>query len=291
MNPYSGRNAPLLKNVRGGRAPVSTRGFPVVGNGLGGLPRRAIARGGQIIDYIENGVRYRAHIFTSSGFFVANRAVDVEYLGVGGGGGGGRQQAGTRSSGGGGAGGLLTNVGGTKLPLAAGAYLIVIGAGGAGGSSSGFNGANSSGLALTAIGGGFSGSGTADGGNGGSGGGGGRGSSAGGSGVSGQGFAGGDGSPSTVAAGRSGAGGGATGVGENGVNSSATPAVGGAGLLSTITGQSVTYATGGNATLPGEGVTTPGAINTGNGGFGNSIEGDSFGNPGGSGFYVVRYLR
>jgi hypothetical protein len=39
MNPYAGRNAPLLKNVRDGRAPVSTRGFPVVGNGLGGLPK------------------------------------------------------------------------------------------------------------------------------------------------------------------------------------------------------------------------------------------------------------
>jgi len=41
VNPYSGRNAPLLKNVRGGRAPVSTRGFPAIGNGLGGLPHRA----------------------------------------------------------------------------------------------------------------------------------------------------------------------------------------------------------------------------------------------------------
>jgi surface protein len=40
VNPYSGRNAPLLKNVRGGRAPVSASGFPVVGNGLPGLPVR-----------------------------------------------------------------------------------------------------------------------------------------------------------------------------------------------------------------------------------------------------------
>jgi hypothetical protein len=42
------------------------------------------AGGDQIIDYTDGGIDYRAHIFTSSGNFIANESVDVEYLVVAG---------------------------------------------------------------------------------------------------------------------------------------------------------------------------------------------------------------
>ena len=41
MNPYAGRNAPLLKAKRSECRLGAPPGFPVVGNGLGGLPKRA----------------------------------------------------------------------------------------------------------------------------------------------------------------------------------------------------------------------------------------------------------
>ena len=40
MNPYAGRNAPLLKAQRSGRRLGVSPGFPAVGNGLGGFPAR-----------------------------------------------------------------------------------------------------------------------------------------------------------------------------------------------------------------------------------------------------------
>jgi hypothetical protein len=65
MNPYSGRNAPLLKNVRGGRAPVSTSGFPEVGNGLGGAPRRKPSLIERLFRKGEQGALYDPSVLTS----------------------------------------------------------------------------------------------------------------------------------------------------------------------------------------------------------------------------------
>jgi hypothetical protein len=98
---------------------------------------------------------YRIHTFTSSGTFTALNTGTVEYLIVAGGGGGG----GRRHAGGGGAGGLLTNIDSYKLFVTPNNYSIIIGAGGIGGSplSNSFNGNNSSGLGIMAIGGGSGG--------------------------------------------------------------------------------------------------------------------------------------
>jgi hypothetical protein len=65
MNTYSGRNAPLLKNVRGGRAPVSTSGFPAVGNGLGGAPRRKPWLIEHLFRKGEQGALYDPSVLTS----------------------------------------------------------------------------------------------------------------------------------------------------------------------------------------------------------------------------------
>ena len=110
-----------------------------------------------------------------------------------------------------------------------------------------------------------------------------------GSGTAGQGYDGGQ--PTCIGCGRGGAGGGAGGAGTNGgsggVGSGNTP--GGAGLANSITGSSVTYATGGDC--PGTNCDqNPGAANTGNGGDGGYSNGCSTtGQAGGSGIVVLRY--
>lgn len=98
---------------------------------------------------------YKIHTFTSNGTFdissLGSTFNSVEYLVVAGGGAGGNY-----NGGGGGAGGMLTNVGGTLLPVTLGSYPVVVGAGGVGTAypNPGGNGGNSSVLGLTAIGGG-----------------------------------------------------------------------------------------------------------------------------------------
>lgn len=162
-------------------------------------------------------------------------ATAFSYLSVAGGGGGGAASGG----GGGGGGGLFT---GTST-LAAGTLTVTVGAGGAvsvAGSNSSITGTTA------AVGGGRGGDGSVNiGGDGGSGGGGGgydgTNSFAGGSGTSGQGFAGG---ATAAAQFTAGGGGGASAVGGNG-NGTTLAGAGGAGLASTITGSSVTYAGGG----------------------------------------------
>jgi len=86
--------------------------------------QQAFATGGTIT-FITG---YAIHTFTSSGNFVPEKGLEVEYLVVAGGGGGGGHNAG-----GGGAGGLLTNLGGTKMSITATSYAVVVGAGGVGG--------------------------------------------------------------------------------------------------------------------------------------------------------------
>ena len=93
---------------------------------------------------------YKVHAFTSNGNFVPNTAGTVDILIVAGGGGAGtpdRTAYNGAWSGGGGAGGVLYT---TSVSVTAQSYSIVIGAGGARQA----NGANSTALGLTAIGGG-----------------------------------------------------------------------------------------------------------------------------------------
>ena len=172
------------------------------------------------------------HFFTSPGnFVISSGSGDVEYLIVAGGGSGGGANGSVVASGGGGAGGLISSFpegpGGpspnsaASVPIGAGTYAVVVGAGGVGGPTSpdpeyGQDGSNSS-IAfpstLTATGGGEGGKYNVPAGSpGGSGGGGGyiSGTSNGGSGTAGQGYPGG-----TGVGGAEGGGGGAGGAGLN----------------------------------------------------------------------------
>ena len=101
------------------------------------------ASGGVVSDYIENGKRYRAHVFASSGTFsvtgTGNLPAECDFLVIAGGGGGG----GAYEAGGGGAGGYRTSMpeapGGpgtsaeSKITAIVANYGIVVGGGGAGG--------------------------------------------------------------------------------------------------------------------------------------------------------------
>jgi hypothetical protein len=259
---------------------------------------------------------YTIHTFNTSGTFVANRDLNVEYVVVGGGGGGAGR------GGGGGAGGYRSSVIGENsgggatteptLSVSSGtSYLVSVGAGGSGstgtganhtsGTSSAFasvssNGGGLGGLSQGAIGG--SGGGSVD-------------NLTGGSGTANQGFAGGNGFNDGTYVGAGG--GGAGSVGANGSGSSGGGA-GGTGVLSSITGAALGRGggggggvragssgalTGGSATSgggagSGTGAGVSGASNTGGGGggsFGNfntGVVGNS-GN-GGSGVVIIRYL-
>jgi hypothetical protein len=194
-------------------------------------------------------------------------ATVFSYLNVAGGGGGGKPGAG----GGGGAGGLVT---GTST-FATGTLTVSVGAGGTAGVFGGAAstaGTNSSITGTTAAVGGGSGGEGSVGGTGGSGGGGsydGSSGYAGGAATSGQGFAGGS---SAASAYTGGGGGGAGAVGAN-ANGTTNAGAGGAGLASSITGSSVTYAGGGG----GGNIynTTVAAGGTGGGGAGGSTAGNA----------------
>lgn len=246
---------------------------------------------------------YRIHTFTAVGTstFVADAQGTVEYLIIAGGGGGGQDVGG-----GGGAGGLLT---GTAV-AGVGNNTVVVGDRGAGGTANGGSapsGGNSSAISLTAFGGG--GGGNYSGGSGASGGSGGGGSGytvngSPGSGTGGQGYAGGSTGGSSIN-GRVGAGGGgAGGIGgaQRDVSTSPWPSVlpvaGGVGVSSSISGSSVTYASGGGAW--GDGIGTPGVMQAptryGEGGVGAGTGGTSLGlATNESGFYgyqgivIIRY--
>ncbi|WP_310542643.1 Ig-like domain-containing protein [Phenylobacterium sp.] len=230
-----------------------------------------------------------------------------DYLVVAGGGGGGGSWFG--SPGGGGGGGVIS-VTGAILP---GAYTITVGAGGAGGANNGFpgSGGNSSiGPGITAIGGGYGGSGydpgRRTGGTGGSGGGTwGAMSGAGGAGSTGMGNNGGAGYGADSAKG-AGGGGGAAAAGSSG--SPGASGAGGAGYANSISGASLIYGSGGggggnasngNGPSAASGGTNAGnGTNSGNGGnatanLGGGGGGAGFaaaGGSGGSGVVIIRYL-
>jgi len=258
---------------------------------------------------------YTIHTFGSSGTFVANRDLDVEYLVVAGGGGGG-----TLRGGGGGAGGYRSSVSGessgggnsaeARIRVSSGeSYVVAVGGGGAGSASAtltGVSGSSSTFSTVTSIGGGGGDSNNVllalSGGSGG----GSVNTGTAGQGFAGQGFAGGVGSGggSTQA---SGGGGGAGAAGANAV--SGNGGAGGAGVTSSITGSAVARAGGGGGGAQdgtggagGSGVggagtddaTTAGAgtVNTGSGGGGGGWTGSSagVGGAGGSGVVIIRYL-
>jgi hypothetical protein len=222
------------------------------------------------------------------------QAYNIDFLVIGGGGYGR-----VGSPGGGGAGGYRNSYSSetsgrgssseSSLTLADATYTITVGAGGT--SDNGVNSsiAGSGITTVTSLGGGYGGSGSQAGNSGGAGGGAGQNSTSGGAGTSGQGYDGGH---------SNGGGGGAGGAGNNGYGASAglpNGGLGGSGLASSITGSSVTRASGGsayyaapsptrsaNVTGGGGGAsTTNGTANTGGGGAAD-------GGNGGSGVVILR---
>jgi hypothetical protein len=201
-------------------------------------------------------------------------AYTADYLMAAGGGGNSSGQGGQRESGSG-AGGLLQ---GTFSFVSGSSYSIIVGSGGSGHA----NGANTTALGLTAVGGGFGGNSDGMAGAAGGSGGGDWYTDSGGAnaGTAGQGYRG--GAWGGVNNWTGGGGGGAGGPG--GVSpSNTTPGIGGVGVSSSITGSSVTYCTGGRSNVySGATYDANGASNSGNGasGIGN----------GGSGIVIIRYL-
>lgn len=223
-----------------------------------------------------------------SEFYGYSAPISVEILAVAGGAGGGRS-SGREGGGGGGAGGYRTL---TETLDFNTQYYVSIGAGGAGGTSTrGANGGDSTFHLTTSNGGGGGGGGSSSDGPGLSGGSGGGASAFGGnkSGGAGntpatnpsQGNNGGDGIWYQYGFTYGGGGGGAGGAGCTGTNTSGN---GGPGLANSITGTSVTRASGGFGVNNGGG--TSASSNTGDGGQGGrGVNGGS----GGSGMVILRY--
>jgi hypothetical protein len=235
---------------------------------------------------IASDATYWYHVFNSSGTFTPLQSLTCDYLTVAGGGGSGYSSY----AGGGGAGGYIYSTG---FSASATGYTVTVGAGGAAIASAGSKGNNGSnsqfGATTAAVGGGGGGSyGVSssywNGASGGSGGGGSSDTGTGGSATSGQGYAGG-----AANANGGGAGGGSSAVGTSYTSGSTGLTVsGGAGTANSISGTSVTYATGGRGRSQNAADTAQtGTANTGNGGgAGNNASG-----AGGSGIVIVRYAK
>jgi hypothetical protein len=218
----------------------------------------------------------------------------VTYLAVAGGGGSGEL------GGGGGAGGMTS---GTAVVAPGTTYSVVIGAGGNGSQSSMTNGVNTTGIGVTAIGGGYGAFYASAGNPGGSGGGGSRSVGTGGSGTSGQGNPGGFGASGGVGQTAGGGGAGAAGTPYSGSQNGP----GGIGQTSSISGSSTYYAGGGggggdgtytrgvggsgggaNGLSQNGGTASSATSNTGGGGGGGAAAGGS-GGSGGSGIFIISY--
>lgn len=236
--------------------------------------------------YITSDSTYWYHTFTSSGTFTPTQSLTCDYLTVAGGGGSGYSSY----AGGGGAGGYIYSTG---FSASVTGYTVTVGAGGAAIASAGSKGNNGSnsqfGSTTAAVGGGGGGSyGVSssywNGASGGSGGGGSSDTGTGGAATSGQGYAGG-----AANANGGGAGGGSSAVGTSYTSGSLGLTVaGGAGTANSISGTSVTYATGGRGRSQNAADTVQtGTANTGNGG--GAGAGSS--GAGGSGIVIVRYAK
>ena len=251
----------------------------------------------------DNGQDYKVHTFTADANFTVTQCpagAVFEILVVGGGGGGSGAYSGIGYAGnGGGAGGVLAS---SNASLPVGVLAVAVGAGGIGvGPTNRYtagNGAGSSVGPYAALGGG-GGTGAANPGTyasaGGSGGGTNGGTAA--LGLVGQGN---NGGASTSNAGSGGGGAGA--VGSNG--SGTTGGAGGAGVVSYISGSSVTYGGGGGGGTStnggtdgaggsgggGTGGTSAGTVNRGGGGGGGHVDSDERGGwAGGKGIVIIRY--
>jgi hypothetical protein len=271
-------------------------------------PANLSITGGIFNSYQQGSTVYGYHLFNESGTFTTQKSLAVDYLIVGGGGGGGGV-----IGGGGGGGGVLAG----STTINPGSYSIVVGLGGNGGTGyptateNGTNGANSSALGFTSLGGGGgAGVTTPVAGSGGSGGGASGLLSAGGAGSSGQGFDGGDG---PVDGNHAAGGGGGAEVGQNATTS--TSGAGGNGASSSITGTATFYGGGGGGGHRLNTAGTPGAGGSGGGGSGTNVSqtfttmdgtnglgggggGGGFngnnsnrvGGNGGSGVVIIRYI-
>jgi hypothetical protein len=283
---YAGNWATNNVIIANGTTPVNG------GSGSGSTVKLATNRESVAFVYIDSTqgwITYQVSVTT-----VSSNLITISYLIVAGGG-----AVSNDATGGGGAGGRLA---GTSTVTPGTVYSFVVGAGGTKGTTP-TSGANSTGLGLTAIGGGYARD-TVASASGGSGGGSGYAGTAG-SGTTGQGNAGGNGSgagPYT-----SGGGGGAGAVGAD--STATNGGDGGIGLTSSITGSSVYYAGGGgggayNLGLGGAGgnggggtggnfvggvktAGTNGTANTGGGGGGAPAGGGSSGGNGGSGIVII----
>jgi hypothetical protein len=114
------------------------------------------ATGGTVSDINVGGINYRTHRFITTGnsTFTVNEPLSVDILLVGGGGGGGNGANTNPPAGGGGGGGrVITQF---AVPVTAGNYTLVVGAGGTSEvpGTAANNGADSTGLTYTALGGG-----------------------------------------------------------------------------------------------------------------------------------------
>lgn len=201
--------------------------------------------------YTDSGINYKAYAFTGSGSITTTKAGLIDVLVVAGGGGGGYSNYGA------GAGGLIYQ---TSFFVTSGTETVTVGAGG---TNTPTRGGQSAFGNLTAVGGGFVRFNVANSSSFGGSSGSGNGGSTVGQNVAGQGNIGGVGASAA-------GGGGAGGAGGN-------TGAAGAGLANSITGTSVTYATGGANN------TGSGTANTGNGAGGSGTT-----NSGGSGIVVVR---
>jgi hypothetical protein len=292
---------------------VANSSFSLYGIKSGSDKVTQIASGG----VVSTSGAYTIHTFNTSGTFVANRDLTVEYVVVAGGGGGGNP-SGNYYAAGGGAGGFRASTpttlsGGNSSPetpiaLSEGNYAVTVGAGG--GATA--NGGNSSFYTIVAVGGGGGASSVGQAGlAGGSGGGGQRVSQPGGAREINQGFIGGFGSSTSfVDDSGAGGGGGAGGPGEHLTSNAFTnePGPPGPGLSSSISGTLAWYAEGGTGSgfynrggyyqqIGGNVSSTRGvnaAINTGSGGGGGKSGGQGpysgSGGTGGSGVVIIRYL-
>jgi hypothetical protein len=82
----------------------------------------------------------------------------------------------------------------------------------------------------------------------------------------------------------------ATGGGGGGASTAGTAAAGGDGLISTISGSSVTYSAGGQGGVNTDGTGTSATINTGGGGNGAGNLAGATGGNGGDGVVIIRYV-
>lgn len=250
------------------------------GTGILNNPSRigklAQGSGGTINTYVENGLTYFSHTFTSSGTFIAFVPLTVQYCVVAAGGGGNSNTVSGVGGGGAGAGGMKVG----SLSITAGAKVVTVGtqvARSTQGNPSVFD-------SISCTGGGGS-----DAGSGGSGAGGGYGTNPpGGAGIAGQGHNGGSGA-GTIGYDPIGSGGGG---GKGGVGSNA-PGIGyagngGPGLSNNYsTGSPVIYSAGGRGGAAYSG-TGPAGVNPGDGGGGGNGSGP--GTLGSAGIVIVRYV-